>query len=101
MRRHRRRMLAWPFAWPRFPTDQVAVRTMATMSGARDRRSTVLHYVQTWLPLSEQFVHTLVTHTEHPAVVVARAPLENVDSFPVTSVRSLARVLPAMDKPTT
>lgn len=56
--------------------------------------ATVLHYMQTWLPLSEQFVHGVVTRTRHRAVVVARRPLENRAAFPHRPVYSLGRLLP-------
>lgn len=48
--------------------------------------------MERWLPLSEQFVHALVTGSRHPGVVVARRPLENTDVFPYQPVRSLRRV---------
>lgn len=51
--------------------------------------SSVLHYMQTWLPISEQFVHALVTGSRHRGVVVAREPLQNRAVFPHRPVRSL------------
>ena len=49
----------------------------------------VLHTIERWLPLSEQFVHTLVTESRHPALVVARRALEHENVFPYEPVRSL------------
>lgn len=57
-------------------------------------RAPVLHYLQHWLPLSEQFVHGVVTGTAHPAVVVSRARTENRRTFPHRPVVSLGRMLP-------
>jgi glycosyltransferase involved in cell wall biosynthesis len=42
----------------------------------------VVHYVQTWLPLSAGFVHAHVQRSRHHGIVIARDPLENVDAFP-------------------
>jgi glycosyltransferase involved in cell wall biosynthesis len=56
--------------------------------------TTVLHSMQRWLPLSEQFVHALVTGTAHPGVVVSRFPLEHTDAFPFAPVHSLDRLVP-------
>ena len=69
---------------------------MTTIDGgaAAGSAPTVLHYMQRWLPLSEQFVHTLVTATRHPAVVVSRCRLEHVAAFPHRPVYSLGRLLP-------
>jgi glycosyltransferase involved in cell wall biosynthesis len=53
----------------------------------------VLHSLQRWLPLSEQFVHALVTRSRYRAVVVARQALINTDAFPYRPVRSL-RLIP-------
>jgi glycosyltransferase involved in cell wall biosynthesis len=50
--------------------------------------------MQTWLPLSEQFVHALVTGSRHPSVVVARRTLENRDTFPFRPIYSLERIVP-------
>lgn len=57
----------------------------------------VLHYVQRWLPLSEQFVHAQVTRSRHGATVVTASGLENPDAFPVPRVIDLGVVdgLPA------
>lgn len=49
----------------------------------------VLHSLQRWLPLSEQFVHALVSRSRYPAVVVARQALMNTEAFPYRPVRSL------------
>ena len=54
----------------------------------------VLHSMQTWLPLSEQFVHALVSGSRHPGVVVARRALEHRDVFPFRPVYSLNRLVP-------
>lgn len=45
--------------------------------------------MEQWLPLSEQFVHALVTGSRHPGVVVARGPLVHTDVFPYRPLRSL------------
>src|SRR3954471_2739328 len=64
-------------------------------SGRRDTaRPTVLHYVQDWLPLSEQFVHSLVSRSRHRGVVVSRRRTANRDAFPFTPVYSLGRLFP-------
>ncbi|MHB8328243.1 MAG: glycosyltransferase [Acidimicrobiales bacterium] len=64
-----------------------------TLDWQRRRGSTgrewIVHSMQNWLPLSEQFVHALITHSRHPAVVVARYRLEHGDTFPYKPVRSL------------
>lgn len=52
--------------------------------------TTVLHYVDRWLPLSAGFVHALVERSTHDAVVVSRDRPEHVDAFPVPALRSLA-----------
>jgi colanic acid/amylovoran biosynthesis glycosyltransferase len=44
--------------------------------------ATVLHTMQQWLPLSEQFVHALVTRSRHRGVVVSRNPIVNREAFP-------------------
>jgi colanic acid/amylovoran biosynthesis glycosyltransferase len=54
----------------------------------------VLHTMERWLPLSEPFVHALVTGSRHPGIVVARRPLVHTDVFPHRPVRSL-RALPS------
>lgn len=51
--------------------------------------STVLHYVQQWLPLSEQFVHGHVSRSRHGSVVVSRRAPVNEAAFPHPCVRSL------------
>lgn len=61
---------------------------------------TVLHTMQRYLPLSEQFVHTLLTRTAHPAVVVSRDAVTNRATFPLRRVYSLARVAKRHDPPT-
>ena len=48
--------------------------------------------MQTWLPLSEQFVHGLVSRSRHPSMVVARLPLQNTDEFPHDPVHSLGAI---------
>jgi colanic acid/amylovoran biosynthesis glycosyltransferase len=55
---------------------------MSTRIGQGSQVVDVLHYVQTWLPLSAGFVHALVDGSRHGAVVVARDPLVNVATFP-------------------
>jgi glycosyltransferase involved in cell wall biosynthesis len=52
----------------------------------------VLHYVQSWLPLSAQFVHAQITRSAHPALVVSRDPPQNVAAFPFPSVVRLDRL---------
>jgi glycosyltransferase involved in cell wall biosynthesis len=42
----------------------------------------VLHYVERWLPLSEQFVYGLVTNSTHSGVVVSSERVENREVFP-------------------
>ncbi|MGH2726251.1 MAG: glycosyltransferase [Actinomycetota bacterium] len=61
---------------------------------------TVLHTMQRYLPLSEQFVHTLLTRTRHRAVVVSRDPIENREAFPIKPLYSLARLAKRHDPPT-
>ncbi|MGH2784716.1 MAG: glycosyltransferase [Actinomycetota bacterium] len=62
--------------------------------------NTVLHTMQRYLPLSEQFVYTLLVRTEHRAVVVSRDAIENEDTFPIKPLYSLARVAKRHDPPT-
>ncbi|MCU1459985.1 MAG: glycosyl transferase group 1 [Acidimicrobiales bacterium] len=45
-------------------------------------RPAVMHFIERWLPLSEQFVHTLITRSRRPGVVVSSGPLENVELYP-------------------
>jgi len=52
----------------------------------------IVHSMQSWLALSEQFVHALVAGSRHPGVVVARERLVNTDVFPYRPVRSLRLV---------
>jgi glycosyltransferase involved in cell wall biosynthesis len=52
----------------------------------------VLHSMQRWLGLSEQFVHALVSRSRHPGVVVSRFPLEHTDTFPHRPVHSLGLI---------
>jgi len=52
----------------------------------------VLHSVQSWLPLSEQFIHALVSRSRHRSTVVARLPLEHTDVFPYRPVHSLGAI---------
>jgi glycosyltransferase involved in cell wall biosynthesis len=59
-----------------------------------DAGATVLHYMQHWLPLSEQFVHAIVSGTRHPSVVVSRTTPSNRAAFPQEPVVSLGRLLP-------
>jgi glycosyltransferase involved in cell wall biosynthesis len=54
------------------------------------RRDAVLHYVPRWLPVSEQFVHGLVSNVAHRSVVVTPEPFENVDAFAFTPRYSIA-----------
>lgn len=60
----------------------------------RRRPRPVLHYIQRWLPLSEQYVHAVVSRSRHRGVVVSRTATENVAVFPFQPVRSLGRLLP-------
>jgi glycosyltransferase involved in cell wall biosynthesis len=62
--------------------------------------NTVLHTMQRYLPLSEQFVHTLLTRTKHKAVVVSRDAIENRETFPIKPLYSLARLAKRHDPPT-
>ena len=62
--------------------------------------NTVLHTMRRYLPLSEQFVHTLLVRTRHPAVVVSRDPVEHREVFPIKRAYSLARVAKRHDPPT-
>ena len=55
--------------------------------------TTVLHYIQQWLPITEQFVHAHVTRSRHRAVVVSRLPFDNLDAFPHRPRHALAPVL--------
>ena len=61
--------------------------------------STVLHTMQRYLPLSEQFVHTLITRSRHRGVVVSRDAVENRSAFPFRPVYPLTFV-PRHDPPT-
>ena len=62
--------------------------------------NTVLHTMQRYLPLSEQFVHTLLTRTKHKAVVISRDAIENRETFPIKPLYSLARLAKRHDPPT-
>jgi colanic acid/amylovoran biosynthesis glycosyltransferase len=57
--------------------------------------TSVLHYVQRWLPLSEQFVHGQIRHSRHRAVAVSRERVEHRDVFPQRPLWSLSPVLRA------
>ncbi len=48
--------------------------------------------MQTWLPLSEQFIHGLVSRSRHRSMVVARLPLRNTEQFPHDPVHSLGTI---------
>jgi glycosyltransferase involved in cell wall biosynthesis len=50
--------------------------------------------MQDWLPLSEQFVHALVTGSRHPPVVFSRRTPQHRDVFPVARLYSAGRLLP-------
>jgi glycosyltransferase involved in cell wall biosynthesis len=54
--------------------------------------TTVLHTMQRYLPLSEQFVHTLITRSSFRGVVVSREPAENRDAFPFKPVHALGMI---------
>ena len=56
--------------------------------------ATVLHTMQDWLPLSEQFVHSVVAGSRHPAVVFSRRTPQHRDVFPLRPVYSAGRLLP-------
>ncbi len=58
-------------------------------SPAAEGNEWVLHTIERWLPLSEQFVHALVSGSRHPGLVVARRSLEHRDVFPYEPVKSL------------
>jgi glycosyltransferase involved in cell wall biosynthesis len=64
------------------------------VAGAANAPLRVLHTMQTWLPLSEQFVHTTVSMSRHRGVVVARHRLEHRDVFPYEPVYSLHSLIP-------
>jgi glycosyltransferase involved in cell wall biosynthesis len=53
-----------------------------------------MHYVQDWLPLSEQFVHAWVTGSARPGIVVSRKTPRNRETFPFRPVISLGRLFP-------
>jgi colanic acid/amylovoran biosynthesis glycosyltransferase len=53
-----------------------------------------MHYVQDWLPLSEQFVHSWVTRSSHRGVVVSRKRPQHRDAFPFRPVIGLGRLFP-------
>ena len=55
----------------------------------------ILHYVQRWLPLSEQFVHGQIRHSRHRSVAVSRERVEHRDVFPQRPLWSLSPVLRA------
>jgi glycosyltransferase involved in cell wall biosynthesis len=58
----------------------------------------VLHWLERWLPLSEQFVHTLIRHLQRPGIVVSRLAFENVELYdhrPRHSLRWVRPPLPA------
>jgi glycosyltransferase involved in cell wall biosynthesis len=55
--------------------------------------SSVLHYVERWLPVSAGFVHDHVVRSRRRAVVVSREAVENVEAYPGPDVISLARWL--------
>lgn len=56
--------------------------------------TTVLHTMQDWLPLSEQFVHGIVSGSRHPGVVFSRRTPTNRAAFPFRPVCSAGRLLP-------
>jgi glycosyltransferase involved in cell wall biosynthesis len=53
---------------------------------------TVLHTMQRWLPLSEQFVSSLVVGSRHRSVVLSRLPATNRRTFPHRPVFSLGMI---------
>jgi glycosyltransferase involved in cell wall biosynthesis len=55
---------------------------------------TVLHTMQDWLPLSEQFVYGVVAGSRHRAVVFSRRTPQHRDAFPFKPVYSAGRLLP-------
>lgn len=57
--------------------------------------TSVLHYVQRWLPLSEQFVYGQIRHSRHRGVAVSRERPEHRDAFPQRPLWSLSPVLRA------
>jgi glycosyltransferase involved in cell wall biosynthesis len=59
-----------------------------------DHGATVLHSMQDWLPLSEQFVYAVVRGSRHPAVVFSRRTPQHRDTFPFRPVYSAGRMLP-------
>lgn len=66
-------------------------RTHRALSAGREPFR-VLHYIERWLPLSEQFVHGIVSHSAHPGVVVSAGWLENQELYPYHPVVCLAPV---------
>lgn len=56
----------------------------------------VLHYLDRWLPVSEQFVHAALSRSRHPSVVVSRqAPLHRTafpTPGPLVSLAALSRL---------
>src|SRR5436190_20443506 len=58
------------------------------------RRTTVIHYVLTWLPLLQSFVYEPIARSRHPSVVASKTELENVALYRQRHLRSLAAVWP-------
>lgn len=58
---------------------------------AKAPKRRVLHFIKSWLPLSEPFVYDLVTKSTVPGLVVSSEAVENVDLFPYDPLVSLAR----------
>jgi glucosyltransferase len=54
--------------------------------------TTVLHTMQRYLPLSEQFVHSLISRSSFRGVVVSREATENRGAFPFKPVYSLGAI---------
>lgn len=59
-------------------------------------RAAVLHFVERWLPVSEGFVHGLVTRLDRPSVVVTPLPTEHIERFPHDPIVRLPALLQSM-----
>jgi glycosyltransferase involved in cell wall biosynthesis len=60
----------------------------------------ILHFLQTWLPRSEQFVHAAVERSRYRSIVVSRTATQNRDTFPFRPVYSFGWFLPPPRHPT-
>jgi len=62
------------------------------MTSTAREQPRVLHFIQSWLPLSEPFVYELVTRSAYRGVVVSSRASENTELFPYEPLVSLARL---------